>query len=61
VGDVRNDRVVPFFLAHGNMTNNHIVNEEHQDQEGIYKCQDCQVWLKMEEYMRPPMLQPSQN
>ena len=59
VSDVRNDRVVPLFLAHGNVTNNDIVNEEHQDQEGIYKCQDCQVWLEMEEYMRPPLLQSS--
>ena len=58
VGEVRNDSVVPLFLAHGNVTNNDIVNEEHQDQEGIYKCQDCQVWLEMEEYVWPTLLQP---
>ena len=51
VREVRNYGVVPMFLAHGNVTNNDIVNEEHQDQEGIYKCQDCQVWLEMEEYV----------
>ena len=50
MGEVRNDAVVKLFMAHVK-TNTDIVSEEHQDQEEIYKCQDCQEWLEMDEYM----------
>ena len=37
VGQVGNHSVVPIFIAHGNVTDNDIVKEEHEEQESINK------------------------
>ena len=49
VGQVGNHSVERIFFAHGNVTDNDIVKEEHEDQETINKCKNSQIWLEMAE------------
>ena len=49
VGKVGNNRVVPIFTAHPDVTNDYIVNEEHENQEGVNKGKNCKIWLEMAE------------
>ena len=46
VSEVGNHSVEPILTAHADMTNQDIVKEEHDDQEGVNKGQNSEVRLE---------------